>query len=202
MMSSIACDASDATPGADKTLLRRTLLATRKSISAACRQEWDAELGRRVITWATLWMDTHPDGTLGVYWPIRGEPDLRPAYAELAARGMRLALPVVVGSDSPLRFASWIPGEAMVKDGFGVAIPASDVAAIPLALLIPCVGFNQHRIRLGYGGGFYDRTLAPSALLRPQAIGIAYACGLAEFDGAAHDVALDAIITEAIVINA
>ncbi|SFA87324.1 5,10-methenyltetrahydrofolate synthetase [Collimonas sp. OK607] len=199
-MSSIACDASDATPGADKTLLRRTLLATRKSISAACRQDWDAELGRRVIAWATLWGAAHPDSTLGVYWPIRGESDLRTAYAELAARGMRLALPVVVDNDSPLRFVSWNPGEAMVKDGFGVAIPASDVAATPQALLIPCVGFNQHRIRLGYGGGFYDRTLAPSALLRPQTIGIAYACGLAEFDGAAHDVALDAIITETVTL--
>nr|WP_246541767.1 5-formyltetrahydrofolate cyclo-ligase [Collimonas antrihumi] len=202
MMSSIACDASDATPGADKTLLRRSLLATRKSISPACRQDWDAELGRRVIAWATLWTDTHPGGTLGVYWPIRGEPDLRPAYTELAACGMRLALPVVVGSDSPLRFVSWTPGEAMAKDGFGVAIPASDVTVAPQALLIPCVGFNRHKIRLGYGGGFYDRTLAPSSLPRPQAIGIAYACGLAEFDGAAHDVALDAIITETIVINA
>lgn len=193
-MSSIACDASDATPDSDKTLLRRRLLATRKSISVACRQDWDAEIGRRVIAWVTLWGAAHPDSTLGVYWPIRGEPDLRPAYAELAARGMRLALPVVVGNDSPLRFVSWNPGEAMVKDGFGIAIPASDIAATPQALLIPCVGFNPHKIRLGYGGGFYDRTLAP--LPRPQPIGIAYACGLAEFDGATHDVALDAIITE------
>ncbi|WP_230414143.1 5-formyltetrahydrofolate cyclo-ligase [Collimonas silvisoli] len=195
MTSSIACDASDATPGADKTLLRRALLATRRSISPACRQDWDAELGRRVIAWAALWAETHPDGVLGVYWPIRGEPDLRPAYAELAARGMQLALPVVVDNHSPLRFVSWRPGEAMAKDGFGVAIPASDVATAPQALLIPCVGFNRHKIRLGYGGGFYDRTLAP--LPRPQAIGIAYSCALVEFDGAAHDIALDAVITEA-----
>lgn len=196
MTSSIACDASDATPdnGPDKALLRPALLAARKAIAAACRQEWDTELGRKVIAWATAWGKAHPGATLGVYWPIRGEPDLRPAYAELAARGTRLALPVVIDSDSPLRFVAWSPGEAMLKDGFGVAIPASDVTVAPSALLIPCVGFNQHKIRLGYGGGFYDRTLAQAS--RPQAIGIAYSCGLAEFNGAPHDIALDVIITE------
>ena len=194
MTPSIACDASDATPGPDKAQLRRTLLATRQAIDPAHRRDWDAELGKRVIAWATGWSQAHPDGTLGVYWPIRGEPDLRPAYDELAARGMRLALPVVTGVDSPLRFVSWTPGEAMVKDGFGVAIPASYVTVMPQALLIPCVGFNRNKIRLGYGGGFYDRTLAP--LSRPQTVGIAYSCGLAEFDGAAHDIALDAVITE------
>ncbi|MDB5766826.1 MAG: 5-formyltetrahydrofolate cyclo-ligase [Collimonas fungivorans] len=195
MTSSIACDARDATPGPDKAQLRRTLLTTRQAIDPAHRHDWDAELGKRVIAWATGWGLAHPDGTLGVYWPIRGEPDLQPAYAELAARGMRLALPVVIDVDSPLRFVSWSPGEAMVKDSFGVAIPASYVTVIPQALLIPCVGFNRNKIRLGYGGGFYDRTLAP--LARPQTVGIAYSCALAEFDGAAHDIALDAVITEA-----
>lgn len=195
MTSSIACDARDATPGPDKAQLRRALLATRQAIDPAHRRNWDAELGKRVIAWASGWGLAYPDGTLGVYWPIRGEPDLQPAYAELTARGMRLALPVVIDVDSPLRFVGWSPGEAMVKDGFGVAIPASYVTVIPQALLIPCVGFNRNKIRLGYGGGFYDRTLAP--LARPQTVGIAYSCALAEFDGAAHDIALDTVITEA-----
>ncbi|WP_442783658.1 5-formyltetrahydrofolate cyclo-ligase [Collimonas fungivorans] len=195
MTSSIACDARDATPGPDKAQLRRALLATRQAIDPAHRRDWDAELGKRVIAWASGWGLAYPDGTLGVYWPIRGEPDLQPAYAELTARGMRLALPVVIDVDSPLRFVGWSPGEAMVKDGFGVAIPASYVTVIPQALLIPCVGFNRNKIRLGYGGGFYDRTLAP--LARPQTVGIAYSCALAEFDGAAHDIALDTVITEA-----
>ena len=195
MTSSIACDARDATPGPDKAQLRRALLATRQAIDPAHRRDWDAELGKRVIAWASGWGLAYPDGTLGVYWPIRGEPDLQPAYAELTARGMRLALPVVIDVDSPLRFVGWSPGEAMVKDGFGVAIPASYVTVIPQALLIPCVGFNRNKIRLGYGSGFYDRTLAP--LARPQTVGIAYSCALAEFDGAAHDIALDTVITEA-----
>jgi 5-formyltetrahydrofolate cyclo-ligase len=196
MTSSIACDASDATPesGPDKALLRPVLLATRRAIDAANRRDWDEKLGRRLIAWAAAWRQAEPDGVLGVYWPIRGEPDLRPAYAELAAGGQLLALPIVVDVDSPLRFVAWTPGENMDKDSFGVAVPASNVTATPSALLIPCVGFNRHKVRLGYGGGFYDRTLALAP--RPQAIGIAYSCGLVEFDGAPHDIALDAIITE------
>ena len=196
MMSSIACDASDANPesGNDKTLLRRALLAVRRSLDGVTRQEWDAKLDQRVIEWTTQWRKTNPHSLLGVYWPIRGEPDLRRTYATLAASSLQLALPVMFGNHMPLRFVAWIPGEAMQKDSFGVSIPASDVAVSPTALLIPCVGFNRHRIRLGYGGGFYDRTLAAEP--HPQTIGIAYSCGLAEFAGAEHDIALDAIITE------
>jgi 5,10-methenyltetrahydrofolate synthetase len=107
---------------------------------------------------------------------------------------VRLALPVVVDKDAPLRFVNWTPGDAMLKDGFGVAIPASGEVVSPQALLIPCVGFNRQRLRLGYGGGFYDRTLAVDP--RPTTVGIGYACGLVDFDGAAHDIALDMIFTE------
>ncbi len=192
-MPSIACDVTPES-GNDKTLLRRVLLAVRQSLDGATRQEWDAKLDQRVIEWTTQWRKTNPHSLLGVYWPIRGEPDLRPTYVTLAPNGLQLALPVVLGNHMPLRFVAWTPGEVMQKDSFGVSIPASDVAVAPTALLIPCVGFNRHKIRLGYGGGFYDRTL--TAEPRPQTIGIAYSCGLAEFDGAEHDIALDAIITE------
>ncbi len=155
------------------------------------RRQWDAAIGAQIIAWWT----THPVQSLGVYWPIRDEPDLRPAYAELANRGVKLALPVAAARDAPLSFAPWIPGDAMVKDALGVSIPASSVPSMqPEALLIPCVGFNAARIRLGYGGGFYDRTLA--AAPRPLAIGIAYSYAAAEFDADPHDVGLDLIITE------
>jgi len=194
MTPSIACDASDATPNRDKALLRPALLASRRAIAADSRRDWDAELGRRVIAWVASWRQQQPDDVLGVYWPIRGEPDLRPAYAELSASGVRLALPLVVDNHSPLRFIAWTPGDSMVQDSFGVAVPASAVSAAPSALLIPCVGFNRDRLRLGYGGGFYDRTLALAP--RPQTIGIAYSCALAAFDGDPHDIALDAVITE------
>jgi len=193
---SIACDAHDSSPesGADKVLLRSALLTTRKAISASERLDFDARIGKRVIAWATKLASDNPTIVLGVYWPIRNEPDLRPAYAQLGTQGVRLALPVVVDKNAPLQFVNWAPGDAMRKDSFGVAIPASGEVVSPQALLIPCVGFNRQRLRLGYGGGFYDRTLAIDP--RPMTVGIGYACALVDFDGASHDIALDAIFTE------
>lgn len=174
-----------------KTDLRRALIVKRSAISAELRTQWDASIGAQLIAW---W-NAHPVQTLGVYWAIRGEPDLRDAYAELTMRGVQLALPVVVGDSAPLEFAAWQPGEDLVKDSFGVAVPAVRRLVWPDAVLAPCVGFNAQRSRLGYGGGFYDRTLARAP--RPLAIGIAYACTLTAFDAAAHDIALDEIITNA-----
>jgi 5-formyltetrahydrofolate cyclo-ligase len=178
-----------------KTELRRTLLATRRAISPGQRTEWDARIGARVAAMAREkgWR------TLAVYWPIHGEPDLQDAYREMAARGMALALPVVKQRDAGLSFVAWEPGEAMGTDAFGVAVPArTHVEAAPEAVLVPCVGFNCDRFRLGYGAGFYDRTLAGAS--RVQAIGVAYALALAEFDPAPHDIALDAVITETLTL--
>jgi 5,10-methenyltetrahydrofolate synthetase len=175
----------------DKTALRRALIANRQAIEPEVRKHWDAAIGSLVLDW---WMG-HGPKTIGVYWPIRGEPDLRTTYVELAARGVQLALPLVVAKDQPLRFAGWTPGDALIKDALGVPIPADAGKVVqPDALLIPCVGFNARNMRLGYGGGFYDRTLAVEP--RPHALGIAYECALVKFDGDAHDVALDKIITE------
>lgn len=175
----------------NKSDLRQVLLAARRAIEPAQRRAWDAAIGDNVLHW---W-NVHRTPTLGVYWPIRGEPDLSPVYAVLVERGVRLALPVVVGHAAPLHFAAWSPGDPMQKDAFGVATPAARSPAVqPDAILIPCVGFNAGRMRLGYGGGFYDRTLALAP--RPAAIGIAYSNASAEFGSEAHDIALDLIITE------
>jgi 5-formyltetrahydrofolate cyclo-ligase len=174
----------------NKIALRCKLLADRQVIAVEVRNEWNAALCARLIAWSEM----HPVQTLGVYWPIRGEPDLRSSYVELAARGMRLALPVIADRNAPLRFIEWKPGDALTKDMLGVAVPEAGTEVKPDALLIPCVGFNEQRFRLGYGGGFYDRTLAVQP--RPIAIGISYACARAAFDADAHDIALDAVITE------
>lgn len=177
--------------GADKAALRRSLIALRRSIAGDLRAQHDSAIGSRI----TAWWRSHPVPVLGVYWPIRHEPDLHAAYAELAAAGTQLALPVVVAADAPLQFAAWTPGMPLVEDAFGVAIPAGTLQPLqPQALLIPCVGFNATGFRLGYGGGFYDRTL--EAHPRPFTLGIAYACTRADFGADAHDVALDAIVTE------
>jgi 5,10-methenyltetrahydrofolate synthetase len=155
------------------------------------RAHHDAALSARLLDWCA----GHPAACFGVYWPIRGEPDLREAYAELARRGQRLALPVVTARDAPLAFAAWTPGDALEEGAMKVPVPQAPHRLVtPDALLIPCVGFNAARVRLGYGGGFYDRTLAGTP--RPQAIGVAYQFSLVEFDADAHDIALDAVLTE------
>jgi 5-formyltetrahydrofolate cyclo-ligase len=173
-----------------KKALREALLKARGVLDAGLRRQWDEAIGRQVCAW---W-SANPAPVLGVFWPIRSEPDLSAAYTELAARGARLALPVVAGRGLPLRFSSWTPGQEMVVDAFGIAAPAVAEWVAPDALLIPCVGFNAQRVRLGYGGGYYDRTLAQQP--RPLAVGIAYACALAEFEAEPHDIGLDRIITE------
>lgn len=185
----------------DKAALRKALAQARSAIDPALKAAWDGVIGARVIAWweaaaASLASEASAPGPLGVYWPLRGEPDLHGAYAALATAGTRLALPVVLARDAALGFTEWLPGEAMVKDSMGVAVPAQlRMVERPPALLIPCLGFNAQRFRLGYGGGYYDRTL--EAHPRPVAVGIAYSCLEARFASAPHDVALDLVLTEA-----
>jgi 5-formyltetrahydrofolate cyclo-ligase len=176
----------------DKAVLRKQLLARRAQIAAVDKAGFDAIIGERVLAWVAH----NGIEQIGVYWPLRGEPALAAAYQALAGRGVQLLLPVVVARDAALGFTEWQPGEALVKDQMGVAVPAIlRMAGRPQALLIPCLGFNAERFRLGYGGGYYDRTLEKTP--RPLTAGVAYACLLADFASAPHDVALDLVITEA-----
>ena len=176
---------------AAKAALRRHLKAERASLDGPGKRERDRRIGEQVLAW---WRRTRPP-LLAVYWPLSGEPDFSETYAELAREGAALALPVVVRRHAALAFAAWTPGEAMVVDTMGVAVPAElRTVARPPALLVPCLGFNEDRYRLGYGGGFYDRTLAPSP--RPLTLGIAYACQQVPFGADEHDVPLDTVITE------
>jgi 5,10-methenyltetrahydrofolate synthetase len=176
---------------AAKAALRRHLKAERASLDGPGKRERDRRIGEQVLAW---WRRTRPP-LLAVYWPLSGEPDLLDTYQMLAQEGAALALPVVVQRHAALAFAAWTPGEAMVTDPMGVAVPA-DLRTVerPPALLVPCLGFNEERYRLGYGGGFYDRTLA--APPRPFTLGIAYACQQVRFGADEHDVPLDTVITE------
>lgn len=108
------------------------------------------------------------------YWPMRTEIDPRPAMAALANQGP-VALPVVVGPGRPLLFRRWTPGAALVPGVFGTRVPGEDAEPVrPEALIVPLLAFTDRGERLGYGGGFYDRTLAA---LRAE--GGAFAVGFA-----------------------
>ena len=189
----ITCDPASSPPIAlqEKASLRKALLATRRALPDVTRAQWNAAIAQRLLAWCA----TENIAELAVYWPLHGEPDLHAAYLELAARGVALSLPVVLEKHAPLAFSAWTPGEPMVKDGMGVAVPAGlRLRSAPATLLVPCLGFNPERYRLGYGGGYYDRTLEQAP--RPLTLGIAYACLQTQFASGPYDIALDHIVTE------
>jgi len=176
----------------DKSRLRQDLLAQRQALSPAIREKWNTDIGIHL----SHLLERQPARTIGVFWPMRNEPDLRTLFEEWIAAGVQLALPVVIDPELPLKFLAWAPGDPLSKDAMGVWVPAASSGEVaPDLLLIPCVGFNGGRFRLGYGGGFYDRTLA--AQPRPRAVGVAYACSRADFAVEKHDIALDLVVTEA-----
>jgi 5-formyltetrahydrofolate cyclo-ligase len=132
------------------------------------------------------------------YLPIRDEIDPRPALAALAEEGLAVCVPVIEGPGLPLRFVRWAPGDATRIGVFGVEVPLDGAPAEPDLLLVPLLAFDARGHRLGYGGGFYDRTIAAlRARRRVVALGLAYAAqrvGLVP--DAETDMRLDGIVTE------
>ena len=174
-----------------RAVTRKILLERRRQTDAGQRQQWDTQIIERLLEWCRQ----QRPASLGVFWPIQTEPDLRHCYPQLHALGIQLALPVVLNKAQPLTFLQWAPGDPMCTDEHGIPVPAQREHVVhPEALLIPCVGFNRNNYRMGYGGGYYDRTLAVTP--RPVAIGVAYSQAQSEFMTEAHDVPMDNIFTE------
>lgn len=134
--------------------------------------------------------------TVSLYWPFRGEPDLRDWMASVNERGGRTALPVVVEKGQPLVFRAYAPGDRLERGVWNIPQPAADTQVVPDIVLSPVVGFDPASYRLGYGGGFFDRTLA-AAPRRPLVIGVGYDMqAVATIYPQAHDVPMDVILTE------
>jgi 5,10-methenyltetrahydrofolate synthetase len=137
--------------------------------------------------------------TLGIYWPIRCEIDVREIARMHVDAGGRVALPVVVRKSAPLEFWRWRPGMQMQKGVWNVPIPCEREEMAPDALIVPLVGFDGSGFRLGYGGGYYDRTLA-AAVPRPYAIGLGYAeAELKTIYPQPHDIPMNLIVTDQFV---
>jgi 5,10-methenyltetrahydrofolate synthetase len=171
---------------------RKALLAMRLAVSDADRMAWNAAITRHL-------MDGFPQLAglcIGLYWPYQGEFDPRHAVHYFRGLGATAALPVVVRKAEPLQFRAWWPGVAMGRGVYDIAVPEGTDAVLPQALIMPPVGFDAAGYRLGYGGGFYDRTLA-SMTPRPLTIGVAYELSrLPSIHPQDFDLAMDYVVTE------
>ena len=132
---------------------------------------------------------------VSVYWPIRAEPDLRPWMNAKFDEGMRIALPVALALGQPLVFREWRPGASLARGLWKIPYPADGVEVVPTVVLAPVVGFDPACYRLGYGGGFFDRTLARMTA-SPLVIGLGYPHALINtIFPQPHDIRMHRIVT-------
>jgi 5-formyltetrahydrofolate cyclo-ligase len=156
----------------DKRILRGAMLAWRGGLSEEERRA--AALGL-VETWRYE-QPVEPPAVVAGFWPIAEELDIRPLMIELINQGCQLALPVVVAKKQPLVFRAWRPGDPLEAGAFGTLQPTARRAVVePEVLIVPLLAVDEEGWRLGYGGGFYDRTLeALRARKRVIAVGVAF----------------------------
>ncbi|OZI20866.1 5-formyltetrahydrofolate cyclo-ligase [Bordetella genomosp. 9] len=185
--------------------LRKRLRDARASLNDAQRQRGGLLMRGRLYTWVGLARDAarkagRPElSVIAAYWPLADEPDLRPLLSQWVEAGITVALPVVRGPDQPLEFLPWTPDAPMREGAYGIAEPAAGAAVIPELVLVPTLGYTGQADRVGYGGGYYDRTLAAlkAAGHACTTIGVAWTTGRLEDTHVPepHDVRLDAILT-------
>ncbi len=160
----------------------------------------------RLFTWLNVARDQAVQAgnpaptTVAAFWPMADEPDLRPLLTQWSEAGMTVALPVVRERNAPLAFLPWTPEAELRAGPYGIQEPVAGPELLPDVVLVPTLGYTELGDRLGYGGGYYDRTLAA---LRDRghpftAVGIAWSCGELDpgYVPAAHDVRLDAVLTQ------
>jgi 5-formyltetrahydrofolate cyclo-ligase len=172
---------------------RERLIGSRLAVSADAR----AVMARRIADGLDAATGDVSDRLISLYWPFRGEPDLRPWMNSVIERGGRVALPVVIEKGRPLIFRAWRPGDRLEKGVWNIPIPAEGPPVQPDIVIAPLVGFDPKHYRLGYGGGFFDRTLA--AMTTPRlAIGVGYqTSAIPTIYPQPHDIPMNVIVTEA-----
>jgi 5-formyltetrahydrofolate cyclo-ligase len=203
----------------DKQSTRKSLIEARLNLPD---RQLRTDMLQRVMR---IWLVGRPDEVIGAYWPIKGEFDPLPALYRwqedailnqdsmsggagldkplqiitdsLAARSPRkIGLPVVDKVHKTLTFHAWYPGCPMEEDAYGIPKPKDTELIVPTLLFVPCVGYGPGGFRLGYGGGFYDRTLA-TLQPRPITVGLGFTNGwLPDLEAEPHDVALDALLND------
>ena len=173
--------------------LRRELLARRQAVPA-----------NRLNAWRTA-MDGHlqhgfpglAKGVLAFCWPIQNEYDARHLVRRLRERGATAALPVVVAPKTPLIFREWHPGVEMAVGKLDIPYPRASAELVPNTVLLPMNGFDEQGYRLGYGGGFFDRTLESLRDSKPLVIGLNFELGaIATIRPQPWDIPMDYVVTE------
>lgn len=194
----------------DNARLRATLRQKRQALESSERSRGALRIRARLYTWlATQQLHMKEQGrleplTLAGFWSLPEEPELQPLLAKWAMEDndLTVALPCIAQKNAPLLFRPWDPDTPMRTGPHDIAEPATDATAPkPDIILVPTLGFTRGGDRLGYGQGYYDRTLAQ---LREQyhpfvTIGIAWASGdlsATAYEPQAHDQPLDAILTD------
>lgn len=175
-----------------RRLLREALVARRMAVDPATIGAWRIAIDQHLER-------SFPDlarGVIGLCWPIRNEYDARHLAARLRARGAITALPVVIGRGQPLVFRAWRPGVTMAMGAMEIPYPADTEAVAPDSLLVPMNGFDEGGYRLGYGAGFFDRTLAALPVL-PRLIGVTYEiAAVSTIHPQPHDIPMHFVVTE------
>jgi 5,10-methenyltetrahydrofolate synthetase len=171
---------------------RAELIAAREAVADEVRREATASVTRTI----EALLAPLAGGVIAFCWPYRHEIDVRFAIRTLREASLTAALPVVVGKGQPLAFREWHPGVTMQNGVLGIPFPVDSPLVTPTAALVPVVGFDGAGYRLGYGGGFFDRTLAALAR-KPISIGVGYERSrLPTIHPQPHDIAMDFIVTE------
>ena len=171
---------------------RERLIATRAALPPDTLDAWR----RRIDTALERSFPGLARCRLAFCWPIKGEYDARHLARTLRSRGALTALPVVVAPRQPLVFREWHPGVTLAKGALDIPYPVGSAEVTPEAVLLPMNGWDMQGYRLGYGAGFFDRTLA-SLAKRPVVIGISYELGrLDTIHPQAWDIPMDYVVTE------
>lgn len=171
---------------------RARLYAKRKSITSTDKHAFTRSITKNL---KKSLADRHFK-TIAIYWPIRGEPDLRPIMSELSMQGYTVLLPVVLAKNEPLIFRPWSQGCSMIRGIWRIPIPEIGEPHYPDVIISPLLGFDAGHFRLGNGGGYYDRTLAIMQH-KPVLIGVGYEHAKIEtIFPMPWDIPMDFIVTE------
>ncbi len=176
-----------------KSILRNKVKARRARLVGGDRTEAAAKAAEHFLN-SVPFAETD---VIGLFWPIRDEIDSKPLMLKLMEKGQTVCLPVTAGDGEPLVFRIWEPDAPLFEAGFGTLAPgALAPEAAPDVLVIPLLGFDGVGTRLGYGRGYYDKTIAAFAT-RPLVVGYAFAVQeLNDIPREDHDIPLDMLVTE------